>query len=94
MQNFEQHFSGGDTARDVVIGMADGLTVPFALAADISGALTSTHIVVTAGLAEIAVGSIAMGLGGYLAARSDTEHFFNERRREEQEIEEKADVER
>lgn len=86
MQHIEQHFSGSDTVRDVVIGMADGLTVPFALAAGISGALTSSHIVVTAGLAEIAAGSIAMGLGGYLAARSDAEHFFNERRRAEQEI--------
>src|SRR5512140_2185657 len=82
MEHIEQHFSGSEAVRDVVIGMADGLTVPFALAAGISGALTSTHIVVTAGLAEIAAGSIAMGLGGYLAARSDVEHFLNERRRE------------
>lgn len=94
MQHIEQHFSGSDTVRDVVIGMADGLTVPFALAAGISGALTSTHIVVTAGLAEIAAGSIAMGLGGYLAAKSDAEHFYNEQRREELEIVEKAEVER
>ena len=94
MKHIEQHFSGSDTVRDVVIGMADGLTVPFALAAGISGALTSTHIVVTAGLAEIAAGSMAMGLGGYLAARSDAEHFFNERRREEQEIVEKAEAEK
>jgi VIT1/CCC1 family predicted Fe2+/Mn2+ transporter len=94
MQHIEQHFSGSDTVRDVVIGMADGLTVPFALAAGISGALTSSHIVVTAGVAEIAAGSIAMGLGGYLAARSDAEHFFNERRREEQEILEKAAIEK
>lgn len=94
MKHHEQHFSGSETVRDVVIGMADGLTVPFALAAGISGALTSTHIVVTAGLAEIAAGSIAMGLGGYLAARSDAEHFANEQRREEREIVEKADVER
>ena len=94
MQHIEQHFSGSDTVRDVVIGMADGLTVPFALAAGVSGALTSTHIVVTAGLAEIAAGSIAMGLGGYLAARSDAAHFFSERRREEQEIVEKPGAER
>jgi VIT1/CCC1 family predicted Fe2+/Mn2+ transporter len=94
MQHIERHFSGNDTVRDVVIGMADGLTVPFALAAGISGALTSTHIVVTAGLAEIAAGSIAMGLGGYLAARSDAEHYLNERRREEQEIVEKAEAEK
>ena len=89
MKHIEQHFSGSDTVRDVVIGMADGLTVPFALAAGISGALTSTHIVVTAGLAEISAGSIAMGLGGYLAARSDAEHYENEKRREEEEIIEK-----
>jgi len=80
--------------RDVVIGMADGLTVPFALAAGISGALANSHIVVTAGLAEIAAGAIAMGLGGYLAARSDAEHYHNEKRREELEIVEKTEVER
>ena len=94
MQHIEEHFSGSQTVRDVVIGMADGLTVPFALAAGISGALTSSHIVVTAGLAEIAAGSIAMGLGGYLAAKSDAEHYFNERRREEQEIQDEAEVEK
>jgi VIT1/CCC1 family predicted Fe2+/Mn2+ transporter len=93
MPHIEQHFSGGDTVRDVVIGMADGLTVPFALAAGISGALTSTHIVVTAGLAEIAAGSIAMGLGGYLAARSEAEHYRSELRREEEEIVEKPEME-
>jgi hypothetical protein len=71
----EKHFQGGDTVKDIVIGMADGLTVPFALAAGISGAVAQTHLVVTAGFAEIAAGSIAMGLGGYLAAKSDLEHF-------------------
>jgi vacuolar iron transporter family protein len=94
MQHIEQHFSGSDTVRDVVIGMADGLTVPFALAAGISGALTSSHIVVTAGLAEIAAGCIAMGMGGYLAARSDCEHYESEKRREEQEIREKTEAEK
>jgi vacuolar iron transporter family protein len=94
MQHIEEHFAGSHTVRDVVIGMADGLTVPFALAAGISGALTSSHIVVTAGVAEIAAGSIAMGLGGYLAARSDAEHYASERRREEREIVEKVEVER
>ena len=69
--------------RDVVIGMSDGLTVPFALAAGLSGATSGSHIIVTAGLAEIAAGSIAMGLGGYLAARTDAEHFQSERAREE-----------
>ncbi len=82
----EEHFRGSDTVRDVVIGMADGLTVPFALAAGISGAISATRIIVTAGLAEIAAGSIAMGLGGYLAARSAEEHYRNELRREEMEI--------
>lgn len=71
----EEHFQGGNTIRDIVIGMSDGLTVPFALAAGISGAIAETHLVVTAGFAEIAAGSIAMGLGGYLAAKSDAEHF-------------------
>ena len=94
MKHVEQHFSGSDIVRDVVIGMADGLTVPFALAAGISGALASSRIVVTAGLAEIAAGSIAMGLGGYLAARSDTEHYLSERKREELEIVEKAAIEK
>ncbi|MEO8130528.1 MAG: VIT1/CCC1 transporter family protein [Bryobacteraceae bacterium] len=93
----EIHFTSGELVRDLVIGMADGLTVPFALAAGISGAIDSTHIVVTAGLAEIAAGSIAMGLGGYLAARSDAEHYASERVREQEEVvnmpeEEKAEV--
>lgn len=80
--------------RDIVIGMSDGLTVPFALAAGLSGAVSSTAIIVTAGLAEIAAGSIAMGLGGYLAARSDAEHYASERRREQQEIKEKTEAEK
>ena len=82
----ETHFQSGDTVRDIVIGMADGLTVPFALAAGLSGAINSLHIIVLAGLAEIAAGSIAMGLGGYLAARGDAEHYRNERLREEREV--------
>ena len=82
----EEHFKGGNTIRDIVIGMSDGLTVPFALAAGISGAIAETHLVVTAGFAEIAAGSIAMGLGGYLAARSDAEHFETEAKREQLEI--------
>ncbi len=90
----EKHFTAGETVRDVVIGMSDGLTVPFALAAGLSGAVDSTAIIITAGLAEIAAGSIAMGLGGYLAARSDAEHYASERLREQQEVKEKADVER
>jgi vacuolar iron transporter family protein len=90
----EQHFTAGETIRDIVIGMSDGLTVPFALAAGLSGAVSSTHIVVTAGLAEIAAGSIAMGLGGYLAARSDAEHYSSELVREQLEIKEKPEAEK
>jgi VIT1/CCC1 family predicted Fe2+/Mn2+ transporter len=89
----EHHFTGSLIVRDTVIGMSDGLTVPFALAAGLSGAVDSTAIVVTAGLAEIAAGSIAMGLGGYLAGKSDLEHYASERAREEQEIAEKPDLE-
>lgn len=79
--------------RDIVIGMSDGLTVPFALAAGLSGAVVSTGIIVTAGFAEIAAGSIAMGLGGYLAAKGDAEHYQSERKREELEVVEKPEVE-
>jgi vacuolar iron transporter family protein len=85
--HLERHFTATATVRDVVIGMADGLTVPFALAAGLSGVVASSGIVVTAGLAEIAAGSIAMGLGGYLAARTDADHYDSERRRERQEVE-------
>jgi vacuolar iron transporter family protein len=91
--HIERHFRGSETVRDIVIGMADGLTVPFALAAGLSGAIQTTSIIVTAGLAEIAAGSIAMGLGGYMAARSDAEHYDSERVREELEVNEKADIE-
>jgi VIT1/CCC1 family predicted Fe2+/Mn2+ transporter len=90
----EQHFTASDAVRDVVIGMSDGLTVPFALAAGLSGAVASSRVVVTAGLAEIAAGAIAMGLGGFLAARSDAEHYASEYRREEREVLEKPDAER
>jgi len=90
----EEHFTGNETVRDVVIGMSDGLTVPFALAAGISGAVAATSLVVTAGLAEIAAGSIAMGLGGYLAARGEEEHYHSELRREELEIVEQPEAER
>jgi len=90
----ETHFTAGATVRDVVIGMSDGLTVPFALAAGLTGAVDTTRIIVTAGLAEIAAGSIAMGLGGYLAARSDAEHYASERRREAREVVETPEAER
>jgi VIT1/CCC1 family predicted Fe2+/Mn2+ transporter len=84
--HIEQHFTGSEVVRDIVIGMSDGLTVPFALAAGLSGIANSTAIVITGGLAEIAAGSIAMGLGGYLAARSDAEHYAAERRTEQREV--------
>jgi VIT1/CCC1 family predicted Fe2+/Mn2+ transporter len=92
--HIERHFTAGETVRDIVIGMSDGLTVPFALAAGLSGAVSSTTIIITAGLAEIAAGSIAMGLGGYLAARSDAEHYASERLREQQEIKEMTGAEK
>ncbi len=82
----EQHFRAPEAVRDVVIGMSDGLTVPFALAAGLSGAIAQTSVVITAGLAEIAAGAIAMGLGGYLAARSDAEHYASELIREYHEV--------
>ncbi len=84
--HLEKHFTAGNVVRDIVIGMSDGLTVPFALAAGLTGAIASSHIILTAGFAEIAAGSIAMGLGGYLAARSDAEHYASERKREEEEV--------
>ena len=89
----ERHFTASDTVRDIVIGMADGLTVPFALAAGLSGAAVATRVVVTAGIAEISAGAIAMGLGGYLAARSDAEHYASERQREEKETQVVPEIE-
>src|SRR6476646_10320433 len=89
----EHHFTASATVRDVVIGMSDGLTVPFALAAGLTGAVAANRIIVTAGLAEIAAGSIAMGLGGFLAGRSDAEHYASERDREHREVREKPAVE-
>ncbi len=89
----ERHFTGSASVRDMVIGMADGLTVPFALAAGLSAAVTRTDLIVTAGAAEIVAGAIAMGLGGFLAARSDEEHYASEARRERREIEELTDRE-
>src|SRR5512143_2159796 len=85
--HIEKHFTGSERVRDIVIGMSDGLTVPFALAAGLSGVANSTTIVITGGLAEIAAGSIAMGLGGYLAARSDVDHYASERETERREVE-------
>ncbi len=85
-EHVEKHFESSETVRDIVIGMADGLTVPFALAAGLSGAVDATNIVIAAGLAEVAAGSIAMGLGGYLAAKTDAEHYASEKAREEREV--------
>lgn len=90
----EEHFEAPEFVRDVVIGMSDGLTVPFALAAGLSGAVGSTALILTAGFAEIAAGSIAMGLGGYLAARTDSDHYRSEREREWRECEELPDREK
>jgi len=90
----EPHSGAGTAIRDIIIGMSDGLTVPFALAAGISGAIASSHIVVTAGIAELAAGGISMGLGGYLAARADVEHYASEQRREFQETIDVPDEER
>lgn len=89
----EHHITSSATLRDFVIGMSDGLTVPFALAAGLSGALDSTSIIVIAGLAEIAAGGIAMGLGGYLGAKTEAEHYDAEYKRECLEVEELPHVE-
>jgi VIT1/CCC1 family predicted Fe2+/Mn2+ transporter len=88
MPHRERHVASSALVRDIVIGMSDGLTVPFALAAGISGAVANSRVVVMAGLAEIAAGSIAMGLGGYLAARTEHELYLAERQREEREVDE------
>jgi len=93
----EHHLRSSDTIRDIVIGMSDGLTVPFALAAGLSGAVSKSGIIVTAGIAEIVAGSIAMGLGGFLAGRTESDHYRSELRREYEEVErvpeqEKAEV--
>ena len=94
LRHIEQHFAAPEAVRDAVIGLSDGLTVPFALAAGISGAIAASHIVVTAGIAELAAGSISMGLGGYLAAQTDAEHYAAELRREEDEVDRMPDAER
>ncbi len=90
----EQHLKSSDTIRDIVIGMSDGLTVPFALAAGLSGAVSNSHIVVTAGIAEIVAGSIAMGLGGFLAGRTEADHYDSELKREYEEVERVPDQEK
>ncbi|RDX79130.1 Vacuolar iron transporter 1 [Mucuna pruriens] len=82
----EKHFTAGDTVRDIIIGVSDGLTVPFALAAGLSGVNATSSIVLTAGIAEVAAGAISMGLGGYLAAKSEADHYARELKREQEEI--------
>src|SRR5215218_4467121 len=89
----EEHLESSDFIRDIVIGMSDGLTVPFALAAGLSGAVDSTGIIVIAGIAEIAAGSIAMGLGGYLAGKTEQDHYKSEVQREYAEVENLRHVE-
>jgi VIT1/CCC1 family predicted Fe2+/Mn2+ transporter len=88
MEHTEKHFTGSQRVRDIVIGMSDGLTVPFALTAGLTGAVASNTIIITAGFAEIIAGSIAMGLGGFLAGKTDYEHFFSEKKREYAEVKE------
>ncbi|KAL7181162.1 hypothetical protein ACSBR1_040098 [Camellia fascicularis] len=85
-QHAEKHFTAGEIVRDIIIGVSDGLTVPFALAAGLSGANASSSIILTAGIAEVAAGAISMGLGGYLAAKSEADHYVRELRREQEEI--------
>ena len=93
LHHHEEHLKSSDMLTDIVIGMSDGLTVPFALAAGLSGVVDSTHVIVIAGVAEIAAGSIAMGLGGYLAGKTEQDHFNSELKREFLEVETKRDIE-
>ena len=90
----EEHIFGAETVRDIVIGMSDGLTVPFALAAGLSGAVSSTNLIIIAGLAEIAAGSIAMGLGGYLAGKTEMDHYYSEMKREYEEVDTVPEIEK
>jgi VIT1/CCC1 family predicted Fe2+/Mn2+ transporter len=90
----EEHVFSADTLRDIVIGMSDGLTVPFALAAGLSGAVSNTSLIIIAGLAEIAAGSIAMGLGGYLAGKTEVDHYNSEMKREYEEVETVPEIEK
>jgi VIT1/CCC1 family predicted Fe2+/Mn2+ transporter len=90
----EEHLKGSEILTDIVIGMSDGLTVPFALAAGLSGVVDNTSLIIVAGLAEIAAGSIAMGLGGYLAGKTEIDHYNSELKREYNEVENLPDVEK
>ena len=93
-EHTESHLQSSDLLRDIVIGMSDGLTVPFALAAGLSGAVDSTGLIIIAGIAEVAAGSIAMGLGGYLAGKTESDHYNAELIREADEVERVPDVEK
>ena len=93
-EHHEEHFRSSDLVTDIVIGMSDGLTVPFALAAGLSGAVHDTHIIVIAGLAEVAAGAIAMGLGGYLAGKTELDHYNSELKREYWEVDNLPDREK
>lgn len=93
-EHVEHHLESSDLIRDIVIGMSDGLTVPFALAAGLSGAVDSTGVIIIAGIAEVAAGSIAMGLGGYLAGKTEIDHYNSELAREYQEVETVPEKER
>jgi vacuolar iron transporter family protein len=93
-EHVEEHLQSSDFIRDIVIGMSDGLTVPFALAAGLSGAVDSSTIVVVAGIAEIAAGSIAMGLGGYLAGKTEQDHYASELKREYDEVDRVPHIEK
>ena len=93
MAHIEKHLKSSDFVTDIVIGMSDGLTVPFALAAGLSGAVSSNSIVITGGIAEIVAGCIAMGLGGYLAGKTEQDHYQNELKREYDEVENVPDDE-
>lgn len=93
-QSHEQHSKSSDLLRDIVIGMSDGLTVPFALAAGLSGAINNNSLIIVAGLAEVAAGSIAMGLGGFLAGQTEVDHYNAELKREYEEVEELPEKER
>ena len=90
----EEHLRSSDFLRDVVIGMSDGLTVPFALAAGLTGAVANSSIIVIAGIAEIVAGSIAMGLGGYLAGKTENDHYHSELKREYDEVERIPEMEK
>ncbi|KAF9625239.1 hypothetical protein IFM89_020825, partial [Coptis chinensis] len=85
-EHSEKHFTAGEVVRDVIIGVSDGLTVPFALAAGLSGANVPSSLILIAGLSEVAAGAISMGLGGYLAAKSEADHYMMELKREQDEI--------